>query len=832
MSTSVLPARPLVASSEVDWASLNAIAASFIASTPLAAQIASVTPVGGHVAIGLQTSLTDILDAATSLTGMLAIAVDTLTIPAGTTLISAPAVSIVARTLAVDGDGSATLQIRSSTPALQVTTASISGSIAVSLQQADGTPAGSGDPVTLALSGEKTPQLLTVAPGATPELTTSTATNAIADSLHVPWAIVALEASSAVASVLIDQSTNDATALAADMLRWVTGGCYALIAEQAAFTTVDYADVASLLNGSIGLLAFTQTTPSGATYVPVLSTSSYEDEINALLAVAATYDAKIAGLASQENVDQQLAAFASTLKSINQDAETPLFNTLQRLNGQAGALQGQLQNAALQLEQIGSTLPDLQQQLVDAINDQFQQELLKTAMETLFTVATLYVGVGITLLGDPALLTGEASAMMKAALEVTKQLIEAGEKTIDTAIKDGASAATNAPTAGDSQAARQGAQYLAGSIASFGSAANALWTVVNIAAAGGQGKINMTPDVLAAVEKLPDLSGFSVGGLDPVTYWDSVVEQTELTVQPHIDLPQAKAYLAAMKITATYGKGVGDLQMKLLDLYTQGMAAFDQLRSVYQAEAKWDALGKSLQTQEQKLAAAQGLLERGYLAVKRNLVIAVENYRAAFLYQWLQPSPISIDVSMDYLTLQRQATASITGLQHVLTGTPDGTVRPRQPFQHVTYLVQPDGAPLFTVVNGQPQAQWSITTDDLTMARQLNGNTAIFLTEAKFELVGGTQDGEVELQVETSGQYENKLGGQVSRFVSSPVSMSNDYTPGSPPEFITSWQFADPAAYMMPSPYTSWTLTVNDGNWQDATAIKITVSGKELQNPK
>jgi hypothetical protein len=317
MSTSVLPSRPLVASSDVDWASLNAGAASFVASTPLAARIATVTPVGGYVAIGLQMSLTDILDAASaavsSLTGTLAIAVDTLTIPAGTTLISAPAVSIVARSLMVDGGGSATLQIRSGDPALQVTTASISGSIAVSLQASDGMPIGSGDAPALALSSLTTPQVLTVLPGATPQLTTSTATSDIADTLHVPWAIVALETSSAVASVLVDQGTDDATALAADMLRWVTGGRYALIAEEAAFTTIDYNDLASLLSGSIGLLAFTQTTPSGATYVPILAADVYQDEINALLAVAATYDQKISSLASQQNVDQQLAAFASTL---------------------------------------------------------------------------------------------------------------------------------------------------------------------------------------------------------------------------------------------------------------------------------------------------------------------------------------------------------------------------------------------------------------------------------------------------------------------------------------------------------------------------------------
>ena len=75
----------------------------------------------------------------------------------------------------------------------------------------------------------------------------------------------------------------------------------------------------------------------------------------------------------------------------------------------------------------------------------------------------------------------------------------------------------------------------------------------------------------------PDLSGFSIGGLDPVTYWQTVVIQTTASVQPHKDLPQAAAYLEAVQLAATYGSAVGDLQMKLLELYTQGMTAFDQL---------------------------------------------------------------------------------------------------------------------------------------------------------------------------------------------------------------------------------------------------------------
>ena len=61
--------------------------------------------------------------------------------------------------------------------------------------------------------------------------------------------------------------------------------------------------------------------------------------------------------------------------------------------------------------------------------------------------------------------------------------------------------------------------------------------------------------------------------------------------------------------------------------------------------------------------------------------------------------------------------------------------------------------------------------------------------------------------------------------------MSNDYTPGNPPNFLTQWQFADAAMYLAPTPYTNWTLTVDKGQWQDVTAINLTLSGILLQNP-
>ena len=78
-------------------------------------------------------------------------------------------------------------------------------------------------------------------------------------------------------------------------------------------------------------------------------------------------------------------------------------------------------------------------------------------------------------------------------------------------------------------------------------------------------------------------------------------------------------------------------------------------------------------------------------------MLAVENYRAAFLHQWLQPASIQVDV----------------------------------------------------------------------------------LSAATFELEGGTQSQEVELQIATSGHYTNQLGQNVFRFVSQPVSTTND-GPGLP----------------------------------------------------
>jgi hypothetical protein len=662
--------------------------------------------------------------------------------------------------------------------------------------------------------------VLTAAAGSAPS--SSVNQQDIADSVHEPWSIVALEVSGAIAVTLIDEGTDDAIALAAAMLNWTVGGCSALLGQRAGYPNVDFANIASVQSTSVGLLTYTQSLASGATYAPVLSTSVYQQQIQTLLEVAATYDAQITALQGQQNIDQLLASFAETLGTTYQQAQAPLLNSLRLLAVESGSVQGQLTNAATQLQQVSATLGPLQDALTAAISEQFQQELVTAAVDTLATVLKLYVAVGaILLFGDP-------NSVISEAMSIAQELIELGAERIDEAITDAAASAAKPPTEPkDFANTEQGAQYLAGSVASFGSAAARLWAVV--AQASASTPVNLSPDLIKAVEKVPDLSGFSVGGLDPVTYWNAVVTQVTAAVKPHEDLPQAGAYLEAVQLAATYGGAVGDLQMKLLELYTQGMTVFGQLQAAYQAQASWQRMQGSLTTTADKVAAAIGLLQRGYLNAKRSIVLAVENYRASFLYQWLQPADIDVDVSMDLVTLREQATNSVTGLQQVLAGAGTGTVQPRQEFQNVTYTVS--ARSLFSEVNGKGVARFTIPADAL--ASQVDGNTALYLTAAAFQLAGGNQDSntEVELQIATSGHYSNQLGSSGYRFVSRPVSMTNSYYPGNPARWVTQWQFADKNAYLAPTPYTNWTLTVDRGDWQHATGISITLAGILLQNP-
>ncbi len=813
-----------------DWKQLNRQAAQYKASSPLVPQIDEVTSDESFVYTGLCVQLSEIMNhAGTGHFTSFVIAVDTLQVSGGTTRINAAAVEIVARSIQL----SEPAEIVVAGEGLQITTSEINGQLSGKLAppSENGTPAHEEelqvDPHT------PVPQVLTMPTGTSPE-TTSDDQKKLADVLHSPWSILELELTLDAAASLVQQDGG----LAAAMLRWVTAGVYALLKNISQYKNLDLENLTSLQSNAVSLLAFTQVAASGATYVPVLSSMTYKRQVNALLQLANTYSTEIGSYRSKQFTEGVAGDFASTLQSINSSSETPLINMLKLLGSRTGALETQLQNAAQQLYNVGKTLKNFQDDLEQAIKDESNAMLIKTALTTFFDVLTLYAGAGAAVTGDPEVLAGTASKQLSAALTVTASVLPAGVSNVNNTIAAGRRASTLGNYSSTSSAtAKKGVQVMIGSVARLGEQLNSLWQeiyeAINRKKQGNADLSNFVSTTLYnKIAALPDLSNISTGGLDPVTYWKNMVIQVQTQVRPlqtGRTASAANAYLGAIELAASYGTSVGDLQSKLLELYTQGMSTFGRLWEVQEANQRWNALKSKLSSDQAKRDAAIGFLQRGYTNVKRNLVLAINNYRAAFYYQWLQESDVVVDPSMDYLELSEAVENSITSLEHVLQGT-GNTLRPSQTATGLTYKIVRGANPLLTEVDNKGQAVWSIPLTDKTLSEQINGNTALYLTGVTFELEGAEQNQEVELEVETSGHYENKLGQRKFRFVTEPVSMDSDYSP-SPPSYLVKWKFANPAAYLKPTPYTQWRLTVDKGNWKTASAIKMKLNGIYLQNP-
>ena len=202
----------------------------------------------------------------------------------------------------------------------------------------------------------------------------------VADSLHEPWAIVALEVSAAIAATLVDQGSDGALEFAADMLGWVTGGCSALIACKAQFPTVDFGNLPRCRPPRSACCRSPRRRRPGRRTCRY-SADRYQQQIESLLDLAQLYDAKITAFQNQQNIDQLLASFAGTLSDTYQEAETPLINALQRLAAESGQYR-QLTNAAIQLKEVAPRWGPFQEALVKAIDQEFQQKLVQATVST------------------------------------------------------------------------------------------------------------------------------------------------------------------------------------------------------------------------------------------------------------------------------------------------------------------------------------------------------------------------------------------------------------------------------------------------------------------
>lgn len=352
-----------------------------------------------------------------------------------------------------------------------------------------------------------------------------------------------------------------------------------------------------------------------------------------------------------------------------------------------------------------------------------------------------------------------------------------------------------------------------------------------------------------------DMTVVSVEGQDPTAYWNAYALNAEGALQPAIDsgVNYVQPYLTAIKVLAEYGKAMGLQQQELMRLHGEALDVVARLAAVQQAETRWQKLIGSITDEQGQRAAAESFLLRGYNDMKRSIFIGVENYRNAYRYNWLAEPPLKVSLDMNYTQLQTQCSLAATGLEAVLQATAGGVVKPaKQDFDVPVEVIIPlgkagdgSGLPYFDskgvvkwVIQGPESSTIKVrtSTDPVTVEEYFTGLPGIYIESAMFYLAGvkpNPRTNEVWTEVYTSGNYFHRLGANgFHRFVSPEFGMDCSYMQTSTGTITPNvyWMPSRQTAgeYMKPSPYTTWTLKVTDGDWSGVTHIRMAFTGYYL----
>lgn len=794
-----------------DWNGLNELTAMY-ASSHFASDGTSCTLCQLHATISdLTGPLQGLAGKGGSPGVVLAVYVDTLLIDQDTITLPAAGAMIVARSIQLQtpsGNATLTVQSASSAGAFQILVQEVRGG---TLTAALARPGG-GAPVAQAVIAPTatTPTVYTLAASAPPPSTDPTA---VADLLGSPLARNAMRASFTAASSLVYDTPAD---MAADMLRWVVA-----CASAAAATNPPRAnapDVGSSLNDLVvqgtALLLFTQATGTGVTFVPLLSTDFYQTRISGLLGVAQSYDQVVSQLDVEADLEQALAGFASTLKANSQAAVAPLQLALEQANTNYQAMDQQYLQLegtyALQTTAVADCLAAFQ----EGLKAYEQKQKIDAALGVVSAVVGLCTAVGAAMVGDPAPAMGAvagAAAEVEQAVQATSVL---SIKLIDVVKK---------------------LKPIFTTIAEMGKAGYEAYTAVSDYENQGIQPIKID---------VPALTSSSLNGVDPDVQWDAFSVEIESELRPAIGagVSGAQEYLDSLKILVIYGKALADKQIAKITLGQTIADAAAQLKAAQQAYAQWQQLGSTIQDKQQLLAARKSFVLQSYLNILRSLFVAVQDFRAAYAYRWLQQSPVQMSLNMAYPDLAKALQPVEEQINELITSSEN-----LQDFEAIEYdlnLATSGDAPgtrpqLLTDGNGgPPSVSWTIALDDPQLSSKLPSKSqALYLTRADFFLVGnGAQAGdEIELDVATSGVYSLQgPSGSPCRFVA-PQNFDLDaaYTISQrgKPSPTVHWgpATAVSAQYMKPSPFTQWTLKVQDGPWRGTTRIRMVLSGSYLR---
>lgn len=811
-------------STNINWSDLNSRTIVYAASSI----DAGITPPdGAHstcARVQLYTTLSDFLAKAKQQFGadftnvdMVRIIADTLVVDVETATFPVPAVEIVAREIQISA-GPASFVIQSDRPEAQIMllTSKISGNTLTLGYNAPGNPASVSTAVVTPPAPDPTPTLFQWAKGSGEgaTLTSSTGSADIADVFAGLLERNSLQASFVAATVLSYSTDDDVVAVGGDMLRWANNCAAAGTANPDQLDDSAVKLLRQLQWQSGALLPYVDARNANAIYVPVLSSDFYQNEIAGWLTVAKSYEESLNALSEESQLDQAFTAFANNLAQNARDTITLLQSRFDRLYNERQSLQGEYDASVALFKTQQDNINTDRDALDAAIKKEETYETVMLIVNTIVTIYSLGVSAAEIFMGDPA-----------PAMAAAKQV-----ETVTQGIVVGRNSITFLQQLSKNSTPQQ-----------LEDGGNNLFKILGLLGEITRGSMEIAKDFYYnRTPKMPDdlnppsYKNLTINGIDPETYWEVTYLNAKHQVDPLTPkFTQAAQYLDSIELMTTYGKAISAKQLAMINLDNEMDDIVNQIAVQAAAIARWGDIASNLQSQHQVIDAKKAFIRQTYTDMKRSLLVTVAHYRNAYLYRWLQPSTLNIDLNMDYSALQTQVQAINTDLENLLSGT-GKVVHPPQDFKGITYQV-PVGANQITSIGSDQTARWFIGIDDTTLSDQLTDHKALYLEKAAFDLTGAkaNANGEVELTIETSGSYYLSLDGKTYHFITKAVSLDFIYKPSPNGNVVvTPWAVSDEVSqvYLRPSPYTEWTLAAKDGtDLSQVTEINIQFSGHYLR---
>lgn len=609
----------------------------------------------------------------------------------------------------------------------------------------------------------------------------------LADNLKTWAARNALRAGFCAGAQLVYDTATAATSQ--EMLQWVADGCTAILDQTAEATAPQDVgpDMNALLQQTTALLVYAKAAAAGLVMVPLLSETYYADRIQALMTVAQGYQDKVDQIDQQEHIDRVLAEFAESLAQVTTNSEQPLQSELTAYQDSYRRLYDNY------LVLLGSF--KVQQDQVDKARDALDKAIKKAEIKEKISAVFSLVSSAIDMTKAVAEFGAENyPAAAGDAFSSFQSFVDALDKFDDHAFQDLKDAA-------------DGLKADMGGLSAVGINAYTVWETVVYK--------DGTVSFQTAERFARSLSDASVGG-DPQLGWEIFDQKVSTTLDAVVSgggavSSQAAAYEAALKTQALYGKAIMDKIVALVRLAYQLADTAGRLLAVQNNVAVWQNLQETITDEEQRLQAQEAFVRERYMDIKRSLVVALENFRAAYAYFFLTQCPTRISLDMDYATL----TDALSGVSGAVGDMLNPASPPLQQFEDSRWSVDVDGTNVAFDANNS--VTWSIDITDRAFVEGLtpSHSKAVYLDQVEFllhpEPPAGTK---VQMTVNVSGVYQldSPNGEEHFRFVcEQPFNLDAQYVMEKRgPRYTIAWAPADEvsAYYMKPAPFTQWTLTL------------------------